>query len=650
MRMKSNFKYLLSLLALLFLVEGNVAFGQVDNLTSSYGLYPKKDSLTPGKISVSGFYRFFGTYTKQNRPYQRTIPTDTLLPRSFFIGDDEQLPNLLVNVAGQFSDKSSWGFDLRMFQFLNGVINPSYGAQVADSLRPSIQKPLGTVALGGNLGTMLGMNLYGNFKTKYGQWGVRVGGIQWLSISDLTFGSFRGYNRFMLFERNPWDPMGNSAASRYQQYFDQGSIDQDSRWGNRAFQGAVIEGKELPKNFYLLGMVGKSEINGGFSVVPNYSYGGKLLHKGKKNGFLALNTFNSVNYTDSLAREAFGLNVITLEGVTNIKGHTLKAEMGMGKYYSPRHQGKWGEALQLRWSTPVVGRRPILEVHAFRLSPKVVNNTAIFWNTATQEYAANEIPAGGVGSSSLLQPFGSSMIRLGQMTNNRQGLNMNVQWGTKKFKFSGGMGASSELEAAAAIITYGHPVNSVTRSRFWRWQYPANVGPYGRYSDIYRDTYESVQLSDDSSGVVVNKKHFNVAEAQMKYQGKIGSHKVFLFSLLQMQSAGRKFSPIVVTNEKAYVRQYSSELEIYYELTSTVMLNGYIGYERTIANYLTNIDEVSRRPRNQYGKGYGLGVDVELGRNTRLYLRHRWFSFEDKSFSLDHFNGRELVVELKAFF
>jgi hypothetical protein len=555
-----------------------------------------------------------------------------------------------VNVAGQFSDKSSWGFDLRMFQFLNGVINPSYGAQVADSLRPSIQKPLGTVALGGNLGTMLGMNLYGNFKTKYGQWGVRVGGIQWLSISDLTFGSFRGYNRFMLFERNPWDPMGNSAASRYQQYFDQGSIDQDSRWGNRAFQGAVIEGKELPKNFYFLGMVGKSEINGGFSVVPNYSYGGKLLHKGKKNGFMALNTFNSVNYTDSLAREPFGLNVITFEGVTNIKGHTLKAEMGVGKYYSPRHQGGWGEALQLRWSTPVIGRRPILEVHAFRLSQRVVNNTAIFWNTATQEYAANEIPAGGIGSSSLLQPFGSSMIRLGQMTNNRQGLNLNVQWGTKKFKFSGGMGASSELEPAAAIITYGHPVNSVTRSRFWRWQYPANVGPYGRYSDIYRDTYESVQLSDDSSGVVVNKKHFNVAEAQMKYQGKIGAHKVFLFSLLQMQSAGRKFSPIVVTNEKAYVRQYSSELEVYYELTPTVMLNGYIGYERTIANYLTNIDEVSRRPRNQYGKGYGLGVDVELGRNTRLYLRHRWFSFEDKSFSLDHFNGRELVVELKAFF
>jgi hypothetical protein len=88
--MKCKFKYLISIVALLFLVEGNGAWAQTNNLTSSYGLYPKKDSLTPGKISVSGFYRFFGTYTKQNNPYQLTVPGDTVLPRSFFIGDDAQ--------------------------------------------------------------------------------------------------------------------------------------------------------------------------------------------------------------------------------------------------------------------------------------------------------------------------------------------------------------------------------------------------------------------------------------------------------------------------------------------------------------------------------------------------------------------------------
>jgi hypothetical protein len=148
------------------------------------GIFHSADTLEPGKISINGFYRFFGTYTLQKLPYQLTVPADTVLPRSFFIGDDAQLPNLLINVGGQFANESSWGFDVRMFQFLNGNIGSSYGAQIADSLRPNIQQPLGTIPLGGNLGTMLGMNLYGNFKTKFGQWGTRIGGIQWVNISD----------------------------------------------------------------------------------------------------------------------------------------------------------------------------------------------------------------------------------------------------------------------------------------------------------------------------------------------------------------------------------------------------------------------------------------------------------------------------------
>lgn len=110
---------------------------------------------------------------------------------------------------------------------------------------------------------MLGMTLYGNFKTKWGSWSTSLGGIQWVAISDLTMSSFRGYNRFMLFERNPWDPMGKNITGRYQQYFEQGSIDQDNRWGNRAFQGAVVNGT-LPGNFTVLMMAGKTEMNGGF--------------------------------------------------------------------------------------------------------------------------------------------------------------------------------------------------------------------------------------------------------------------------------------------------------------------------------------------------------------------------------------------------
>jgi len=175
----------------------------------------------------------------------------------------------------------------------------------------------------------------------------------------------------------------------------------------------------------------------------------------------------------------------------------------------------------------------------------------VFWNTARSEYRVNDIPAGSVGSSALLQPFGSSMVRVGQMTNNRQGLDLNVEASVKKLKFSGGVGFSSEIDPAAAVITYSHPVNQFTRSRFWRWNFPAGVGPYNRYSDIFRDAYETVNLSDDSSGVVVNKKHFADMEGQFQYSTKLAGKELFIFSLLQMNTAQRDFSPVVVTSEKA---------------------------------------------------------------------------------------------------
>ena len=621
------------------------------NTYPSLGLTPKEFQKPKGSLQINGFYRFFATYTRQMMPYTLTsAPGDTVLPRSLFIGDDAQLPNLLLNVSGQLPGGSSWGFDVRMFQFLNGSISPSYGRQVPDSLRPDIQYPLGAVPLGGNLGAMLGMNLYGNFKTKYGSWNTTVGGIQWLAISDLTFASWKGYNRFMLFERNPWDPMGSNVANRYKQYYDQGSIDQDARWGNRAFQGVVVNGSQLPGNLSCTLMAGKTEQNGGFTQTPNYAFGGRVKKNFAGNAFVSLNSISTRNFTDSLATEQFGLNVITTEFQYQQFGVLLKGEVGMGDYFSPNHNEGWGEVLQLKASNVIKGDKPVIELHYFRISPKVVNNNGVYWNTSVREYTVNDIPAGSIGSSSLLLPFGSSVTRVGQMTNNRQGLNLNIQAKVQRLKISAGIGASAEINPAAAVITVGHPINQFTRSRFWRWNFPAHVGPYGRYSDVYRDVYETVKLSDDSLGVVVNKKFFNAAEVQLKYEHDIAGHESYFFALLQANTCSRDLSAIPVTNEEAYVRQYASELEWYFRVTPKFVFNAYAGIERTIGNYLTEISEETFRPLNQFGKAFGIGGDIDLGKNTRLYFRHRWFTFEDTSFPLDAFQGRELVVELKAFF
>lgn len=630
----------------------NVTLAQLhgDSLDQHYvGLFPRKEPAGIKGMQVNGFYRFFATYTQQEYGYPLTSALgDTVLPKSLFIGDDAQLPNLLLNISGNLKDGSSWGMDVQMFQFLNGNIGTTYGKQVPDSLRPDIQNPIRSARLGGNLGSMLGMTMYGNFKTKWGSWNTSIGGIQWVAISDLTMSSFRGYNRFMLFERNPWDPMGKNITGRYQQYFDQGSIDQDNRWGNRAFQGAVVNGI-LPGNFSTMMMVGKTEMNGGFVRTPNYTCGGKLKYSGKA-GFIAINGISARNFTDSLAQDVFGSNVMTTEFLLKINNHSFKGEMGMGNYFSPLHDLKPGELIQLKYNTPIILKKLSFEGTYYRISPRVVNNAALYWNTTIREYSTNDIPAGSVGSSSLLVPFASSMTRLGQFTNNRTGFNLNFQWEGKQWKWNGGLGSGAEIEKTVGSISVGNPVNQFTRSRFWRWNFPANVGPYNRYSDIYRDVYQTVHLSDDSSGVTLYKKYFNNAELQVKHHRMLGNHDCYVFGLFQANSCGREWSPITVTTEKAYIRQYSAELETYCRLSQRVMVNAYGGVERTIGNYLTDINEETFRPLNQQGIGWGVGVDIDLGKNARLYIRDRYFSFEDTSFPLDRFKGNEWTVELKAFF
>jgi hypothetical protein len=397
-------------------------------------------------------------------------------------------------------------------------------------------------------------------------------------------------------------------------------------------------------------LLGKSEINGGFSQTPNFAYGGRL-QKDLNNGmFISLNTMNTRSYTDSLALETVQMHMVTTEMLFDWKKWKLRTEIGMGQYASPVHDGNWGEAVNAILTTPSRSGIPQFNLQYFRIGEEVLNNVGAFINTSVSEYSVSDIPAGSIGSSAVLQPFASAMVRLGQMTNNRQGLNINGDFVIGNLKIGAGTGFSAELTPVSNEITFGHPVNQLTRARFWRFAYPTGVGPYERYSVIYRDTYETVHLSDDSSGIAVNRKYFNVSEFQAKYKTHLIGKELYVFVLGQYASAQRNFSPVNVTTEEAYIRQYVTEAELYYQLFNKIMLSGYVGYERTLGNYLTDIDEESRRPRNQYGNGYGVGIDIDMGKNARLYLRNRWFSFEDKSFAEDHFKGQETVVEFKIFF
>lgn len=607
---------------------------------SDIGLFPKIEAPQLYTFKINGEYRFLGTYTHLNEPYGFNKEN------TLFIGDDSQMPSLTLRISGRPSKRTSWGFDLYTYQFMHGDIKPAYGFMVAEIDRPNLYDPINGNRLASSLIVHLGINLYASFDTKVGSFLLKAGGIHWTSMSDLTLASFKGYNRFSLFERAPWDPIQADVESRYYNFFKRGNISQDARWGEKAFTGLLIEGSNLPADMSFKGLFGKTDLYGGFLKIPNIAYGGQLRKKFDSGAFIGVNTFNNLTYKDSLNTETIGFNIATVESNFQLAKFGVKLETGLGRYVAPNASGDWGEAIHAKIKTPRIKDKFTLETHIFSISPKVINNNSIFMNTAIHEESNNELPAGSIGSTQALMPFASSMVPLGMMTNNRYGINVNAELDLKNLKLSVGIGSSAEIDAISNKITYGHPINGLTRSRFWRWNFPANVGPYERYSVTYRNVYETVNLVDS----VVQQKYFNGIEFQAKYHPDFFARKLYIFGLSRISTTQNFLSGLPVFTEQAYIRQYSNELEAYFALNSNMVLNGYAGVERTIANYDTEIDVDSKRPRNQFGHGYGLGIDYTIAKNTALFIRHRWFKFEDKNFDLDKFKGTETILELKITF
>jgi opacity protein-like surface antigen len=112
----------------------------------------------------------------------------------------------------------------------------------------------------------------------------------------------------------------------------------------------------------------------------------------------------------------------------------------------------------------------------------------------------------------------------------------------------------------------------------------------------------------------------------------------------------QRFSALPIYSSKAYLQSYNNQAEFYYKLNKHVIFSNYFGFDRILANNKTELDQVSLKPKNQIGWSYSIGLDLQLAKNTGLYLRHRWMKYQDLNFSLDHYQGTETTVELKIFF
>ncbi|MEN9302446.1 MAG: hypothetical protein RL264_875 [Bacteroidota bacterium] len=597
-------------------------------------------------FTINGVYRFYAQYRMLPNPYTinnvNGVPTN-LKGRSILIGDDTQLPELTLNFNGRVNSQTSFGTDLVVWNQNNGQFNYYRNLQ-------------------------LGINLYGNFNTEIGNFSIKMGGIHWHNMTAFTMRSFFGFNRFSLFERNPWDPQFKFIDKRYSEYYDKGAITQDARWANQAVQGFIMDVTELPWNlsanliygktqnagssFYTQTEVPENEPNQSFiqfyrNTVPNFVYGGRLIKTIDKHK-LSLNTLNRRTFLDELTTTPIDQYVATFDADLTFKKIAIAGEVGLAKYMDL----PVGEMITLKVKTDKVLTKIPLQFHVFRISPNAMNNNSEFINTSvTDLQSASSTGAVVIGSNGVLQQNGSAMVGITQMTNNRQGFSVNGDFKVGALKGALALGVSKEIEKINDEISVGYTINSLTMARFWRWGFPSNVGPYGRKSVLFRSVFQTVGLTDlDDDGKPLNDKNFSNMEFQLKYKLKLFGKQLYMFYVGAYNSVQPKFSPITVFTEKAYIRHYSHQLEAYFSLTPEFMLNFYSGWERIIGNYSTRVDLDSKRPLNQSNLGFGLGFDYMIAENTGLYFRHRWFNYSDRSFELDNFKGHESTLELKIFF
>lgn len=589
------------------------------------------------KLNISGEYRGFFQQRNFYNPYiLSTSIDDTLyLPKqSILFGDATQLPELTLNVGATLSNNVAFGTDLTFWNMKQGSF---------DYFR----------------GVHLGVNLYGSFKTTLGNFSLRTGGIQWLKMSRMTFKAFEGYNRYSLFTRNPWDPQSKDLGERYSQYFDRGAISQDERWGNQAFHGFSLNALGLPNNLNLMLLYGKAQssitqfsaidnttyqqsqqfFNTQFynSLLPSYVIGGSLSKK-IKNHSLAFNSMNGFSFNDTIGIETNNYSVNTISFNTSFKKISVIGEIGYGKYneLSP------GESIAIKFKTDKELTYLPFDIEYFRVSPNFYNNNSEIINSSINDQGLTQVDGQGV-----LRQNGSAILGVGQLANNRTGVTINTEFQLPLFKINLGQTIAKEIQEGSNKLTYGRIVNGVTFSEFHRWQYASDLGPYSRLNKFYRGIYETVNLDKFQLN---NNLYFNSIDFQIKHHHKINKHKYYIYYLGNYNTAQQKFSPFIITDESALIRQYSHQLETYFQFSSKLIFSTYFGYERVIGNYITDTDDDSFMPRNQKTKALGLGIDYKLSEKTSLYFRSRFFSFEDENFILDNNNGLENTLEIKVYF
>jgi hypothetical protein len=142
--------------------------------------------------------------------------------------------------------------------------------------------------------------------------------------------------------------------------------------------------------------------------------------------------------------------------------------------------------------------------------------------------------------------------------------------------------------------------------------------------------------------------YFSQLEMQALYRIRLGE-KVLVFNHLLRAASVQTDAALINLAPQALLRQYATENELYLQWNSRISLVMMLSGDITLGGIRTGVS-VNGRPFEQYGAARGLGIDIWAADNVCVYLRHKYFAFEDRSFNEDKYRGTESTIELKLLF
>ena len=643
-----------------------LSFSQIDSSSTNFQSTPITIKDPISNIRMGGYFRFLGYVRNFQEMYDLDVPTyySGEYPQSttIGIGTGYREPMMMLSISGKANKNVNIGTDLMLNSPFNGTFDNN------------------SVAM------YLGTNLYSTINSDYGKFGVHAGGIKWYRQSKLTVWAEEGYLRYSLFERAPYDPLSKEVSERYSKYYDKGSISQDLRFGNVAFQGVTLTGSGIEgpssSTFSFQSIIGKTQHNIGEIVSfgkDDYCTGLRINNDIGNGSNFALNYFTSITATDSVKNNFRQFSIQSLEFNFKLKKLRFTGEGGIGSYESHITEKESGEMLVINLDIPKEYSWIPFKLQYSRIAPEAVNVNSSFKNTSVVELVHSAIVEEGADAT-IMSSFGGPINNLGYLANNREGFSLNTEFKIGDLFVSGGFGFYSELERINANFSYSHTTNGLMLSRIS--YFSSGYGPYKQFNSYYRGVFENVSVSDsiyvndstlissgylDTNGLPLFDKFYCSSDLHLKYKTRVFGKNLYLFSLTNYNTAQDFFSTLPVTNSSAFIRHFNQQFDLCYELNKTTTFVCKYGLERVLGNKYTDIDDTdpyptdntwgvtedyipSYKPRNQFGDLLGFGFDIKLNDGAYLFLRHAAFHYYDKNFSATNIKGTETTLELKINF